>query len=265
MAWFERGDPQKPAVVLCHGMGLDHREFDHLTPALADDWRVIQWDMPGHGLSGPMPDPCALESFADALERLLEARGIERPVLVGFSFGGMVAQEVIRRRRMPIRAFVAYACYAPFSAPAPAPAEMVEAYVASQIEAPDWASVRAAFAAACAETADGRAALLPAIERTGRAGLASMTRALFAAFRPDPSFTVDVPMMVLRGARDANAETLAASERALLDGAMDGRRVIIDGAGHCAHLDAPAEVCGAVRHFLDGLSRPAHGADDDPA
>ena len=259
IAWFERGDPGRPDVVLCHGMALDHRDLDPLATALADDWRVVQWDMPGHGESGPLPDPCVLDAFADALERLLDARRIVRPVLVGFSFGGMVAQAVLRRRRA-IRAFVAYACYAPFGAPAPAPPEMVEAYVASQIEAPDWAVVRGTFARACAETPDGQAALLDAIDRTGRAGLAAMTRALFAAFRPDPAFSIEVPLLVLRGALDANALTLAASEAALLDRAADGRRQIIDGAGHCAHLDAPGAVRDAVRQFVQDLGRNPEGA-----
>ena len=252
-AWFERGAADKPAIVLCHGMGLDHHDFDTLAQALSTDWRVLQWEMPGHGLSGPLPDPCTLAAFADALEALIASRGVVRPVVLGFSFGGMVAQEALRRRRTPFRALIAYGCFAPFAASAPLPPAVIDAVVAAQLANPDWTQVRDKFAAACAVTPEGQAALRPAIDRAGPATLAAMTRALFASFEPDPGFVIDIPLLVLRGALDSNSALLALSEQALLSVAPAGRQMIIDHAGHCAHLDAPAALNRAILSFLGGL------------
>lgn len=90
---------QKPTLVLLHGgPGFDHSSFKPLFGQLADLAQVVYVDHRGHGRS----DRCArelwtLDTFADDVVRLCTALGIERPVVLGQSYGGFVAQRYLAR------------------------------------------------------------------------------------------------------------------------------------------------------------------------
>jgi pimeloyl-ACP methyl ester carboxylesterase len=82
-----------PALVLVHGLGAQMRNFTYaLTAPLAADFRVICVDRPGCGYS-TRPDavPASLRGQADTIAALIAALGLERPIIVGHSYGGAVA------------------------------------------------------------------------------------------------------------------------------------------------------------------------------
>lgn len=81
-----------PAVVLIHGLGDDHRLWRHVTPSLTARHETVAVDMPGHGRSGPIPAGAPIEWFADEIRGLIDRLGLERPVVVGLSMGGGIAQ-----------------------------------------------------------------------------------------------------------------------------------------------------------------------------
>jgi len=92
------GEPGGPTVVLTHGVTLDHGTYAGQVPALRDaGYRVITWDLRGHGLSQPMGERFSVDSTAEDLAVLLEEAGVEGAVLVAQSFGGLVALELYRR------------------------------------------------------------------------------------------------------------------------------------------------------------------------
>ena len=55
------GPAAAPLVVLAHGMTLDHRMFEQQMPVLADTYRVLAWDMRGHGRSQPAGDTFTID------------------------------------------------------------------------------------------------------------------------------------------------------------------------------------------------------------
>ena len=79
-------------VVLLHGVGLDQAMWERQVPALADRHRVITYDLLGHGRSADAQDGASLDDWVRQLEGLLRELKLERVSLVGFSFGGMIAQ-----------------------------------------------------------------------------------------------------------------------------------------------------------------------------
>jgi len=86
-----RGDG--PDLILIHGAGGSTREImAPLADTLARDFRVIAFDRPGHGhsarLAGSNESPA---EQARALMRAAAALGVERPLIVGHSYGGAVA------------------------------------------------------------------------------------------------------------------------------------------------------------------------------
>ena len=79
-------------IVLIHGANGALQDFTATVfDELAADYRVIAIDRPGHGYSERPSNMVTLESQAAMLHELLGRLGVERPVVVGFSFGASVA------------------------------------------------------------------------------------------------------------------------------------------------------------------------------
>ena len=88
---------QKPTLLLLHGgPGYDHSGFKPLFSRLADIAQIVYYDHRGHGRSDRCPpEEWTLDNFADDVVRLCDALGIKKPIVLGQSFGGFVAQRYI--------------------------------------------------------------------------------------------------------------------------------------------------------------------------
>lgn len=100
-AWVPDGPVlrAKPTLLLLHGgPGYDHSGFKPAFSRLADIAQIVYYDHRGHGRSDPRPAAeWTLDTFADDVVRLCSSLGIERPIVLGQSFGGFVAQRYIAR------------------------------------------------------------------------------------------------------------------------------------------------------------------------
>ena len=86
------GRDRAPVVVLIHGLGLNRACWQWLAPGLAARYRVLSYDLPGHGESAAPPADPTLKTLSDHLTGLLDHLGMERAAIVGFSLGGMIAR-----------------------------------------------------------------------------------------------------------------------------------------------------------------------------
>lgn len=85
---------QGPVLVLIHGQAANFTVWEAAARLLAADHRVIDIDMPGHGLTGPDPQQrYTPPEIAADLDALMGALGIDRFALAGNSLGGGVSQE----------------------------------------------------------------------------------------------------------------------------------------------------------------------------
>ncbi|HEX2485001.1 MAG TPA: alpha/beta fold hydrolase [Myxococcota bacterium] len=84
---------ERPTVLLLHGgPGFDHSTYKPLFTRLAEHAQVVYLDHRGQGRSDKSaPERWTLDQWADDVRGFCEALGIERPVVLGNSFGGMVA------------------------------------------------------------------------------------------------------------------------------------------------------------------------------
>ena len=90
--WF-KCEGQGEAVVCIHGVGLDHRMWEAQIAGLKDQFRVICYDMLGHGQSAHPPKERFLSDFVYQLHQLLIRLKLEHAALIGFSMGGLVARD----------------------------------------------------------------------------------------------------------------------------------------------------------------------------
>ncbi len=90
---------EKPTLILLHGgPGFDHSGYKPSFSALADVAQLVYLDHRGQGRSDKSaPEHWNLAQWADDVRGLCEALGIERPIVFGNSFGGMVAMAYAAR------------------------------------------------------------------------------------------------------------------------------------------------------------------------
>ncbi|HET9253472.1 MAG TPA: alpha/beta hydrolase [Candidatus Eisenbacteria bacterium] len=89
LAFAKRGSGE-PTLVLIHGLGMDRSAWDRVAPALEARHKVITVELPGHGASPPLTN-VSVRTVAEELDRTLRREKVKNPVLVGQSYGGLVA------------------------------------------------------------------------------------------------------------------------------------------------------------------------------
>jgi 3-oxoadipate enol-lactonase len=83
------GQPGAPVVVLSCSLGTDMSMWAAQLPALGDRFRVLRYDLRGHGSSPAPPGPYSIADLGGDVIALLDELGIERAHLCGVSIGGM--------------------------------------------------------------------------------------------------------------------------------------------------------------------------------
>ncbi len=83
---------QGPWLILIHALACDLTLWDAQMPALACRFRVLRYDIRGHGGTSAPPGPYQLAQLRDDLLGLMDALGIAKAHLAGISLGGMIAQ-----------------------------------------------------------------------------------------------------------------------------------------------------------------------------
>lgn len=91
LAFYSSGSETGPIVVLGHALGATHHIWAEVIAELGPSYRVITWDLPGHGKSDPIGADTSMETIVTRLQRGLAQMGVERFHLGGISLGGMVA------------------------------------------------------------------------------------------------------------------------------------------------------------------------------
>lgn len=99
VAVSEWGNPAGPEILFIHGLAQSTLSFDRqVHSALARDFRLVAYDLRGHGLSDKPRDPVFYQDgrrWADEVQAVIAAKRLVRPVLVGWSLGGRVLRQYL--------------------------------------------------------------------------------------------------------------------------------------------------------------------------
>jgi pimeloyl-ACP methyl ester carboxylesterase len=99
VAVHEWGNPQGPELLLIHGVAQSHLSFERqFTSALAGQFRVVAYDVRGHGGSDkPLGAEfyCDGKRWADEVHAVIEAKRLRKPVLAGWSLGGRIIAQYL--------------------------------------------------------------------------------------------------------------------------------------------------------------------------
>ena len=127
------GPDDGPVLVLSHTLATSRAMWRAQVPHFAKRYRVVSYDMRGHGESAAPDYPYSLEMLGEDVIGILDALGVERPaIFLGTSIGGMIGQALALRHPAKVASLVL--CESP-------PASLPNV---SQIWAPRIAAVAAA-------------------------------------------------------------------------------------------------------------------------
>ncbi|MEQ8509920.1 MAG: alpha/beta hydrolase [Rhodospirillaceae bacterium] len=94
------GNPDNPAILFIHGMAQASQAFRlQFESGLADEFYLVAFDMRGHGLSGKPWQPELLgpsQPWAGDVATVMAVTGLDKPVVVGWSYGGFVVADYVR-------------------------------------------------------------------------------------------------------------------------------------------------------------------------
>ena len=244
-----------PDLVLLHPFPTNHRFWLGVADMLASRYRLIAYDLRGHGDSTPGSGPATMEKHAADLARLCEVTKITKAVFAGVSIGGYVLFDFWRRHRERVAALILSDTRAVADTPEGRAARLKSAEDVQQ-------NGPAAFL-------EGMLAkLLGQHTRESRPDVVEGTRKMMSkmsaagivanqqgmAARPDsvPTLaTINVPTLVLVGAEDTL--TPPADAELMHKGIAGSRLETIPRAGHLAIYEQRNTAGKTMRSFLDEL------------
>jgi 3-oxoadipate enol-lactonase len=101
------GPDDGPVLVLSHTLATSRAMWRGQIPHFAKRYRIISYDMRGHGESAAPDYPYSLEMLGEDVVGLLDSFGIERPaIFLGISIGGMIGQALALRHPDRFRAII---------------------------------------------------------------------------------------------------------------------------------------------------------------
>ena len=260
------GPGREPLLVIHGGPDWDHSYLREPLVRLADHHDVIFADLRGCGRStrGLGPHHYTPEAATGDLVALLDALGLERADVLGFSYGGLLAQRLAVLAPGRVRRLVIASSSVP-----PVPKDAYDGWAERErrtaAERRVWSEstltgpelTRAAAYAGAeadvwrAEMLDGYRERLAAVRFSGEWLRAWQAGSLPSARIDDAARRLaglGVPILLLHGRQDMTFPVALAEEASAL--IPSARAVILEEAGHMAHVDQPERWLAAVTSFL---------------
>lgn len=225
---FLKGEGSSPTLVLLHGNGEDHRCFERQWGAWSKCYRLIAIDSRGHGASTFGDAPLTIGRMAEDVLAVLDALGVEKAHVLGFSDGANVALDLALAHPDRVSSLVL------------AGGNLFPAGVKNSVQLPIVLGYGCcAFCGLFSKNARQKASVL---------GL--MVKGPHVA--PEALGAVDCPTLVLAGERDMIKE----EHTCLIASHIPGARLhIIPGADHMVFTTGAVESCRLVSEFLKEVAQ----------
>jgi pimeloyl-ACP methyl ester carboxylesterase len=228
-------------ILLTHGVGATSRMWDEQVEEFTDRYRLVLWDLPGHGQSEPPRRAVTATSLTRDMLAVLNATEATRAVLVGLGAGGLMALRFWHEFPERVRGLILIGTMPGLRN---GPARQI------------WNGLVEEFAAAVErdglDPLEGGAEVDPRLH-TCPLGLAAAARAILTQ-NDDGALpwleTIDVPTLIVVGAEDKPNLSAAHYMARSIPHASE---IVIPRANHAANIHKATAVNAAIRDFLGRL------------
>ncbi|VWX60295.1 alpha/beta fold hydrolase [Sphingorhabdus sp. 109] len=258
------GPEDGPAIIFLHGLGMGTASFTpQFESSLAERFRMVAFDLRGHGMSGK---PWQAEAYTDPkiwaadIEKVIKATKLHRPVIVGWSYGTLVAADYLREYgRGNISGLVmigALGGFIPFSPPAggPDPELLAQLMKLQELRKSDAFEDQLAAVELFMPMLTANEPPADWIEEARILGMMVPAYAQ-GALRKHPSDNIDLvpllgemPALILHGSEDPSVSPAALA--ALLQSAPTVKSRAFENAGHSPFAEQPDAFNDELAKFV---------------
>lgn len=240
-------------LVFLHGLTANHHLFDKQLEYFEGRYNCLAWDAPAHGESRPYADFTYPNAAAELLA-ILDRHGIEKPVLIGQSMGGYVAQSFLLRNPGRAAAFISIDS-SPYGE---------QYYSASDkwwLKQIEWMSacypekaLKKAVAKQCTAAVRSEENMLSMLNGYAKTELCHLMGIGYAGFLEDnQNMELSCPLLLIAGKKDITGK-VKAYNRQWSD--VTGVPVHwVENAAHNSNDDAPEAVNALIEEFIRSLNQ----------
>jgi 3-oxoadipate enol-lactonase / 4-carboxymuconolactone decarboxylase len=242
------GPDDRPVLIFSHSLGCDHTQWDPQAAALAPHFRILRYDIRGHGATEVAPGDYTIEMLAGDVLALADALGIQQFAWCGLSLGGMIGQWLGAMARDRVTALVLANTSARFPDPSVMDARrrtvlesgmaLLEESVMARFFSPERLEANPPAVA-------GIRRVLRATDPVGYAGCCAAVRDM-DQLQLLP--TIVTSTLIVVGDRDVSTPWQGHGE--ILDRHIAGAQVVHLPTAHLSNLEAPRSFTAALCRFL---------------
>jgi 3-oxoadipate enol-lactonase len=244
------GSDDLPTLVLGPSLGTSTILWESVAPLLAEQYRLLAWDLPGHGASPPTREPFEVADLADAV-----AQAVDTPTFfyAGVSLGGATGLELLLRHPHRVRAAAILASGARLGEP--------QGWLdrAAQVRSESTSSVIVGSAQrwfapeSMARHPDLSGRLLHALQDADDESYALCCEALAGFDVRARLDEIETPVLAVWGRHDSVAPEAKAAE--IAESVAHGSIVVIEDAAHLPPAEQPEATAAAVQAFFATTER----------
>lgn len=255
LSYIDEGSINAPTIILIHGFPLNKTMWTSQVEEFKGNYRVIAYDIRGHGYSSAGDEDFSIELFVNDLLSLMDALKIDKTILCGFSMGGYIALNAIENH--PERFNALLLCDTNCTADLPEAKEKrmkaIESIQEKGLEQYAEESLKKLFAPiSLSNQIDEVAVVREMIMKTSTQSLFKTLHALAGRKETCTRLNkIKVPVLILVGKEDEiTTPAVALSMHEIIKGSTIH---IIDDAGHLSNMENPEQFNYQLRKFFETL------------
>ena len=240
------GNEGAPWLVLSHSLACSVRMWDPTVDAFKDRFRILNYDMRGHGQSAAPEGAYTLDMLADDVLGLMKQVGAQRAVFMGLSIGGMIGQTLALRGLKSFDKMV----LADTSHMQPPEAvkqweERIKVAQSQGMKALVPSTMERWFTPAFRESPPAKR-IAKLIEDTPVAGYVGCGRAIMKLNTTARLKEIALPVLAITGEADPSAP----GTKYIGENVPGAKLVVIPQAAHIANVEQPAKFNQALKEFF---------------
>ena len=240
------GPTDAPVLMFANSLGTDFRMWDAIAERLRDRYRLLRYDMRGHGLTSVPDGPYTIAGLAEDCVALIDGLGLDRVHFCGLSIGGMVGQHLAGAHGDRLHSVIL--CDTTMRMPEPSMWTERAAQVRSEgLDGLVDGAMERWFTPAF-RTSTTVAGIRNMFLRTPAEGYAGCCEAIGTMDLEPMVDAIDRPALVIVGADDPGTPVPAAE--ALAERIEGARLEVVPEAAHLPPVERPEAVTDAVAGFL---------------
>ncbi len=255
ISYSDEGQKGSSVIIFIHGFPFNKSIWNLQVESLKDKYRVITYDIRGHGNSDAGKEDFSIDLFVNDLISLMDALKIDKAILCGLSMGGYIALNATEKYSERFDALILSdtQCFADTPEAKEKRLKAIESIRKDGVEKYAAESIKNLFASESFET---KVSVIESVRelivKTSEQSLCSTLLAL--SDRKDTCHLlsdIKVPVLILVGNEDKITPPVAA--RFMNEKIKGSLLKIIDHAGHLSNLENPAEFNARLKKFVSSV------------